>query len=392
MVREICAASLLNEYEYESNRPPKPKFKILVENGPSAVWRRHCGKIVSVALLTLGGAGLSVYFGLHNHAFSGLSEYTTIGTGVFSYAADCVIIPAMATTQYRRTIPIQAVTAHSADRVARKYFERLFTDHSSDRKLDSAYSPEVHLRVYEEKPVVLKIFAHRERVVACDSPEYALVKKGPIDGVVLPTHYIVKRSETAYLVEVSEVKEGDVLLGSLAPFIAGSEEVFERFTRRREEVDPDVALSMAKALQNLHRAGFAHRDLKPENLLIDAHNKVYIIDLDFVCDSARNQSQIVGTDGYIAPELLRRSPRPSYNPAKADIYSLGRILGENMLGLPFREEWTPEGVKRVERSHHDDIQPLIAEMIDSNPETRPAIAEVVRRLDQIAREWHESQD
>ena len=50
-----------------------------------------------------------------------------------------------------------------------------------------------------------------------------------------------------------------------------------------------------------------HRDLKLDNMLIDDKMNIKVIDFGFALEGkTSNLSQCVGTDSYMAPELLQR--------------------------------------------------------------------------------------
>lgn len=75
--------------------------------------------------------------------------------------------------------------------------------------------------------------------------------------------------------------------------------------------------------EEISKCGFIHRDLKPENILIMKDNTLKITDFGF-CEKINNiSSEIVGTDGYIPPEVLMGK---NIIPQKIDIFSLGVIL------------------------------------------------------------------
>ncbi len=93
-----------------------------------------------------------------------------------------------------------------------------------------------------------------------------------------------------------------------------------------------IAREICAALQSAHRAGVIHRDLKPQNVfLLEGSGAVKIVDFGLarVEGQARltAQSAVMGTPGYIAPELYA-GERPD---ARADVYSVGATLLE-MLG------------------------------------------------------------
>ena len=92
--------------------------------------------------------------------------------------------------------------------------------------------------------------------------------------------------------------------------------------------------------EEINNHGFIHRDLKPENILIMNDNTLKITDFGF-CEKMNSvSSKIVGTDGYMAPEVLMNQ---NLIPQQIDVFSLGVILfllvaGEFPFGEPNKDD------------------------------------------------------
>ena len=67
-----------------------------------------------------------------------------------------------------------------------------------------------------------------------------------------------------------------------------------------------VYLQAARGLAAAHAAGFIHRDFKPENVLVGTDGIARVSDFGVAALRGEEESAIVGTPGYIAPEILRR--------------------------------------------------------------------------------------
>jgi len=151
-------------------------------------------------------------------------------------------------------------------------------------------------------------------------------------------------------------------------------------------------IQTADALTALHQAGYVHCDLKPNNILRGASRQVKVIDLGQACRIGTAKERIQGTPDYIAPEQVKLLPVIP----KTDVYNFGATLywalcgkhiptlftikrGENSFLLDAkiptpREEcgWVPEPLSN-----------LVMECIRTNPEKRPEMSDLSRRLEII---------
>lgn len=99
-----------------------------------------------------------------------------------------------------------------------------------------------------------------------------------------------------------------------------------------------IVMYAARAAGVAHWQGIVHRDIKPENILLRERDQaVKLADLGVAVpfeNEPRQQSNIQGTPGFVAPEVLLGSHA---TPA-ADVYALGVTLYELATGrLPFGE-------------------------------------------------------
>lgn len=96
-----------------------------------------------------------------------------------------------------------------------------------------------------------------------------------------------------------------------------------------------LGAKVARAIEVAHRAGVVHRDLKPENLFFTRDNQLKVIDFGIakIDDAAGWQTQkdmVMGTAYYLSPEQVMAQPVT----ARSDIYALGTIMLEALLGQP----------------------------------------------------------
>lgn len=81
-------------------------------------------------------------------------------------------------------------------------------------------------------------------------------------------------------------------------------------------------------MEYVHRRGITHRDLKPENLLFDSNFNLKIADFGFAApmsgrDGSYNLKTVLGTFGYMAPEIILRQP---YHGDCVDLFAAAVIL------------------------------------------------------------------
>lgn len=96
-----------------------------------------------------------------------------------------------------------------------------------------------------------------------------------------------------------------------------------------------MGAKVARAIEAAHRAGVVHRDLKPENLFFTRDNEIKVIDFGIakIDDAAGWQTQkdmVMGTAYYLSPEQVMAQPVTP----RSDIYALGVIMAEALLGQP----------------------------------------------------------
>ncbi len=106
----------------------------------------------------------------------------------------------------------------------------------------------------------------------------------------------------------------------------------------------DVAERIADALAYAHRNGVLHRDVKPHNIIVAPDGGAKLV--DFGIAQAANTTgtiksdELYGSIPYLAPEQVRGEA----GDARADVYALGVVLYEMLVGRPPFEGGTPGAV------------------------------------------------
>lgn len=98
----------------------------------------------------------------------------------------------------------------------------------------------------------------------------------------------------------------------------------------------DLLGQISAGVDAIHAAGAVHRDIKPSNILIGPGRRIAITDLGIahLMGSAADASGVIGTLGYMAPEVGSRVD-PAMIP-RQDVYSVGIVAYRVLTGrLPF---------------------------------------------------------
>lgn len=150
----------------------------------------------------------------------------------------------------------------------------------------------------------------------------------------------------------------------------------------------ELADQLAGALEAVHLAGVVHRDLKPSNVLITPNGPVLI---DFGIAQALEEPRaaltspgfVIGTPGYLAPELLDGgAPTP-----ESDWWSWAALLAFAATGRsPFGVRPTDQVLRRSREGRADLVglpartARALAGALQADPETRWGPTEVARAL------------
>jgi aurora kinase, other len=123
---------------------------------------------------------------------------------------------------------------------------------------------------------------------------------------------------------------------------AGKGELYKHL--RRENRFPEwkaaqYIAQMASALRYLHRKHVIHRDIKPENILVGIHGEIKISDFGWSVHAPNNRRKTMcGTLDYLPPEMIKPGSSDNYYDEKVDLWSLGVLTYEFLVGeAPFED-------------------------------------------------------
>lgn len=148
-----------------------------------------------------------------------------------------------------------------------------------------------------------------------------------------------------------------------------------------------LGMHLCSAIHYLHRHEILHLDLKPSNI-VSERGMAKIIDLSIARKPGRGKKG-EGTLHYISPEQIRGAP---LTPA-ADVWGIGTVLFEATADEPPFNAYEPEtgedGYEQIERRAEPmwkhrrvpkEFARLIADCLEPEPDDRPTVAELSRRL------------
>ncbi|OXV06113.1 hypothetical protein Egran_06119 [Elaphomyces granulatus] len=168
---------------------------------------------------------------------------------------------------------------------------------------------------------------------------------------------------------------------------AGKGELYKHL--RKENRFPEwkaaqYVAQMAAALKYLHKKHVIHRDIKPENILVGIHGEIKISDFGWSVHAPNNRRKTMcGTLDYLPPEMLKPGSQDNSYNEKVDLWSLGVLTYEFLVGeAPFEDTpvMTQRRIARGDMSIPSFVSPeakdLIKRLLVLDPEKRMPLDEV----------------
>lgn len=172
-------------------------------------------------------------------------------------------------------------------------------------------------------------------------------------------------AEDAHVVIASDLVDG----GSLATLIGDYGPI-------AESTVTEILGQLLEALDYVHTAGFVHRDVKPANLLLSATGTgpIHVRLADFGIAMSGTDARltqtgtVVGTPGYLAPEVRRGDVAPE---PRHDLFAAGRVAAALAAGAEPDGLLTPADLSGL---HPGPLRDLVAALTATSAADRPPSA------------------
>ncbi len=185
---------------------------------------------------------------------------------------------------------------------------------------------------------------------------------------------VVAKMDHPAIVGIYDIGEQDNSLFFVMPFVAGSNlrSFLNEGSLSLGDVI-DIGIQTAEALEYSHSKGVVHRDIKPENILVFRQDggdiRVRVTDFGLAMASTESRltktGALVGTISYLSPEQVSERETDG----RSDIYSLGTVLYECLVGKP---------------PFSGEIQSVLYRIVHENPQSPRSLGvEIKEEMEQI---------
>ena len=149
-----------------------------------------------------------------------------------------------------------------------------------------------------------------------------------------------------------------------------------------------LASAILRGLNEAHRRSIIHRDIKPSNVLLGYNGSIKLSDFgiaSLTSQNLENDSRVIGSPGYIAPEIIFEN---AYSET-SDMFAVGVLLYRCLIGdSPFRGVsakdvlkktgvYEPMSPREIDGSIPEPLSNVVMSLLTKNPLMRPSNAAMV---------------
>ena len=263
--------------------------------------------------------------------------------------------------------------------------------HGTVWKATTSSSRNAGKQQYAIKVVSKATLGHWHQVVQLDNEIRALQTLSAHPNI-LSLHRVIHGPAQVYLVTELAWTDAHQLVAPSENKVSGSK-VKDKSGSWRSSVE-EIAVGVLRALKYLHGKGFAHLDIKPENILLadtgSQNERETVITADQVrlcdfgycqrlpgrcgdendvhpfCEEKKEEDEdfsldeqtnpaiatVIGTLGFIAPELMGSNPTQGNVMCACDMWSLGATLLDLLVGLS--DDWMETYTEALEDGRDRD--------------------------------------
>lgn len=167
---------------------------------------------------------------------------------------------------------------------------------------------------------------------------------------------------------------------------------YEEYVWSKPSVIRSFMRQLVSTVACIHGAGVIHRDIKPSNVLFNKDTGwITVIDFDLSVYGKEEPKEAVGTDGFMAPEIMVHLPESDTYSTDAvgysyavDVYAIGVLFG--CLLFQTSEVDVLDSTVAQWRTHKcstacdNAALDLFHQMTQSNPSDRPLLSSVLRHV------------
>lgn len=235
---------------------------------------------------------------------------------------------------------------------------------------------------------ILKSFNENTELVMRTDNNILMVKK-TMSASEYEVHKALCSIKHKNLARIYDVVSDNGVCTVLEEYVNGV--TLDCFVEKSEELSDDVIvyniIEICKGLKCLHENKIIHRDVTPSNIIINEY-VVKIIDFDiarFVNEKSRKDTNILGTEGYAAPEQFGFKQSTE----QTDIYAVGALINYMKTGKTPDEDMLVNNSilsKTIQKctafdpeSRYQTIDELLKELYQFYGNTRPKETQKIKK-------------